>query len=453
MNSKSTKRALVSSALAMLVCVALLIGTTFAWFTDTASTSVSKIQSGNLDVTLEYAAGKTDGGETIWDSAEGKVLQFLVNGQMPPQKDDGTYAPILWEPGCTYELPALRVTNGGNLALKYKVQITGIKGDAMLNTVIDWTIGDVALGTEQHLAAGAANEFVIKGHMQETAGNDYMNKSIDGISVTVVATQDTVENDSYGHEYDKDAAYPVFANSQEDVNKAITDAAGKKVAISLPSQKTIALDNGIANESSKSRDITFVGNGTQTVDVITNAVSAEGGELNYQRGSSFTFENLTIQAGTGNFDGVVCDRLVYKNCTIKGKLTLYGEAEFINCTFDNTMENQYSIWTWGGTDVKFDGCTFNTNGKAILLYGRATESNPTNLAVNNCEFNDRNNGAAGKAAIEIGNDYNATYTLTVNRATVNGFADGKNTGSKLWANKNSMDAAHLSVTVDGTKVL
>ena len=88
-----------------------------------------------------------------------------------------------------------------------------------------------------------------------------------------------------------------------------------------------------------------------------------------------------------------------------------------------------------------------------MLYGRATESSPTNLAVNNCEFNDRNNGAAGKAAIEIGNDYNATYTLTVNRATVNGFADGKNTGSKLWANKNSMDAAHLSVTVDGTKVL
>ena len=93
------------------------------------------------------------------------------------------------------------------------------------------------------------------------------------------------------------------------------------------------------------------------------------------------------------------------------------------------------------------------SGKAILLYGRATESSPTNLAVNNCEFNDRNNGAAGKAAIEIGNDYNATYTLTVNRATVNGFADGKNTGSKLWANKNSMDAAHLSMTVDGTKVL
>ena len=55
MSSKNTKRALVSSALAMLVCVALLIGTTFAWFTDTASTGVNKIQSGSLDVELEYS--------------------------------------------------------------------------------------------------------------------------------------------------------------------------------------------------------------------------------------------------------------------------------------------------------------------------------------------------------------------------------------------------------------
>ena len=220
----------------------------------------------------------------------------------------------------------------------------------------------------------------------------------------------------------------------------------------MPASGTFTLDSGIAHEGDKSRDVTFVGDGSQTVDVITNAVSAEGGQLNYQRGSTFTFENMTIQAGEGNFDGVVCDELTYKNCTIKGKLTLYGKATFINCTFDNTMANQYSIWTWGGTDVTFENCTFNTNGKAILLYGQATASNPTNLVVNKCTFNDRNNGNAGKAAIEIGNDYNAAYTLTVNNATVNGFADGKNTGSKLWANKNSMDAAHLTVTIDGAKV-
>ena len=50
---KSTKRALITSALAILMCAAMLIGTTFAWFTDTASTAVNKIQAGNLDVALE----------------------------------------------------------------------------------------------------------------------------------------------------------------------------------------------------------------------------------------------------------------------------------------------------------------------------------------------------------------------------------------------------------------
>lgn len=239
----------------------------------------------------------------------------------------------------------------------------------------------------------------------------------------------------------------------ETLNDAITNASKDgNVSIKLPAESTVTLDNGIANESAKAKDLTFVGDGTQTVDVEAAAVDAEGGRLNYQRGSKFTFKNMTVQAGKGNYDGIVCDELVYKNCTIKGKLTLYGKATFINCTFENDMPNQYSIWTWGGTDVKFENCTFNTNGKAILLYGQATKAKPTNLTVNNCTFSDRNNGSAGKAAIEIGNDYNATYTLTINNITVNGFADGKNTGSKVWANKNSMDAEHLTVTIDGTKV-
>ena len=245
----------------------------------------------------------------------------------------------------------------------------------------------------------------------------------------------------------------------ETINKVITeskDAEGnvvKDVKLALPSDSTFELNNGLAHEGDKSRNVTIVGNGSQTVDVVTKAISAEGGQLNYQRGSSFTFENLTIQAGEGNFDGIVCNELTYKDCTIKGKLTLFGKATFIDCTFDNTMANQYSIWTWGGTDVTFENCTFNTNGKAILLYGGADGKNPTNLVVNKCTFNDRNNGTAGKAAIEIGNDYNATYSLTVTNATVNGFANGKNTGSKLWANKDSMDTEHLSVTIDGIKVL
>ena len=239
-----------------------------------------------------------------------------------------------------------------------------------------------------------------------------------------------------------------IVNSNEDLDAVISNT-GKKATIALGSNTNISLKNGIANEGVKSKDLTFIGDGTSTFDVVSDAVSAEGGELNYQRGSTFTFQNLTIKAGEGNFDGIVCDELTYYNCTITGKLALYGKATFINCTFENDMANQYSIWTWGGTEVKFEGCTFNTNGKAILLYGYG----PTNLIVSNCTFNDRNNGSAGKAAIEIGNDYNATYSLTTTNCTVNGFADGKNTGSKLWANKNSMDAEHLSVTIDGEKVL
>ena len=447
--STKTKKALRGSLFALFLCIVLLIGTTFAWFTDTASTGVNKIQSGRLDVDLQIKEGDK------WVSAEGKTLDFVKAAGHENEA-------ILWEPGCTYELPELRVVNKGNLALKYKIQITGIQGDEELNKVIDWTYsvsGEAvaSLDTERHLAAKTGEDDVfdtlkIKGHMQESAGNEYQDKAIDGVSITVVATQDTVENDSFNHEYDKNAAYPVVAKDQNEVNDIIKSATDKKATITIPANKTITLDNGIANERDKSRDITFIGDGTQTVDVVENAVTAEGGELNYQRGSSFTFENLIIQAGEGNFDGIVCDELTYKNCTIKGKLTLYGKATFINCTFENDMANQYSIWTWGGTDVTFKGCTFNTNGKAILLYGQATAAKPTNLVVNNCTFNDRSNGTAGKAAVEIGNDYNATYTLTINNATVNGFADGKNTGSKLWANKNSMDAAHLTVTIDGKKI-
>ena len=117
MTSKSTKRALLTSALAILMCVAMLIGTTFAWFTDTASTAVNKIQSGKLDVALEMS---TDG--TNWETAEGKTLTFKT-------ADNRAADQILWEPGCTYELPQLRVVNKGNLALKYKVVFSAINGD------------------------------------------------------------------------------------------------------------------------------------------------------------------------------------------------------------------------------------------------------------------------------------------------------------------------------------
>ena len=274
-------------------------------------------------------------------------------------------------------------------------------------------------------AEGAHTNFLADGYKSTQIGDSYFVTKAD---VTPVANQEGFE---------------------DVISKG---SVGTPIEIQAAPNSTIVLKTGLAHEGDKARNITIVGNGSQTVDVISGSKNAEGGMLSYQRGSSFTFKNLKIKAGEGNFDGVVCDELVFENCTITGKFTLYGKASFKDCVFENTMADQYSIWTWGGTDVTFDKCTFNTNGKAILLYGQATAAKPTNLVVKNCMLNDRNNGAAGKAAIEIGNDYNATYSLTIANCTVNGFADGKNTGSKLWANKNSMDAEHLSVTIDGTKV-
>ena len=482
---KTSRRALLTSVMALVMCLVMLVGTTFAWFTDSVTSGVNTIKSGNLDVELEYEVSKG-----TFEKVTGETNVFKT----------GT----LWEPGHV-EYAVLRISNVGSLALKYQLGVkvasettsTSVLGNelklsnylkfAVLNgdqcdldrdTMVATaeTSGAQLLSTgyakEDSINAGAEAKLVtLVVWMPTTVGNeanyDKANNAAQptiDLGISLVAKQDTVEEDSFDNKYDESASYGdvalVTPGTQEDLNNAIktpTNTAGesvKDVRVTLPANSNFTLDSGIAHEGNKSRNVTFVGDGSQTVDVATNAPASEGAEhLNYQRGSTFTFENVVVENGTGTYDGIVCDELIYKNCTIKGVTTLYGKATFINCVFENTMPNQYSIWTWGGTDVTFEGCTFNTNGKAILLYGQATAANPTNLTVNNCVFNDRNNGAAGKAAIEIGNDYNATYNLVVNNAAVNGFTDGKNTGSKLWANKNSMDADHLSVTIDGNKVL
>ena len=234
-NRKSTKRALLGSVVAMVLCLAMLVGATFAWFTDTASTGVNKIQAGNLDVQLVDENG---------NSLEGKTLEFKKAANAAEGEA------VLWEPGCTYELPAVYVKNNGNLALKYKVTITGINGSAKLNDVIDWTINDADLSADHSLAAGATSEaLTIKGHMKESVGNEYMNESIDGIAITVAATQDTVENDSFGNTYDKDAEYPIVAMDtlQELINNATEPVSAKLEgniagSLTVPQGKDVTLD-------------------------------------------------------------------------------------------------------------------------------------------------------------------------------------------------------------------
>ena len=283
-NRKSTKRALLGSVMAMVLCLAMLVGATFAWFTDTASTGVNKIQAGNLDVQLQYAtAWDENGNVTTWADAQGKQLEF--------KKAVGAEnEAILWEPGCTYALPELRVVNKGNLALKYKVAITGINGSAKLNDVIDWTINDADINlTEMQLKAGEEGAaFTIKGHMQESAGNDYMNESIDGIAITVVATQDTVESDSFNNTYDASATYPVVAvgdvntdgdtvlkDKEEDHTIQVTVPAGaldegvQSLKLEVVKSATPAGVQVASTESSQSYEVTMK-------DQSGNAVSTNG---------------------------------------------------------------------------------------------------------------------------------------------------------------------------------
>ena len=104
-NKRATKRALLTSVMALVMCVVMLVGTTFAWFTDTASTGVNKIQAGNLDIELAYKNSTTNG-------------KFKEASKETPVFDNNA----LWEPGHV-EYVVLKVSNAGNLALKYKLGI------------------------------------------------------------------------------------------------------------------------------------------------------------------------------------------------------------------------------------------------------------------------------------------------------------------------------------------
>ena len=287
----STKRALIASLLSLVLCVSMLVGSTFAWFTDTATTGVNTIQAGNLDVALEMYDG------AAWVSAEGKTLQFLVEGKIPAE---GTK--ILWEPGCTYSLPPLRVVNAGNLALKYEVVITGLNGDAKLNQAIDWTI----TGTEDgHLLAKESKEFSISGHMKEDAGNEYQGLTIDGISITVYATQYTYEKDSKDETYDTDAKFlytdadgNLLIGSADElvyfaktVNVDKVDYSGKTVKL------TADIDLGGRSWAPLmvNAALTFDGNGKTISNFV---VSGEKNVGFFGTATKCTIQNLTVRNAT-----------------------------------------------------------------------------------------------------------------------------------------------------------
>ena len=270
-------------------------------------------------------------------------------------------------------------------------------------------------------------------HVTFTSGDD----GVDGVAPT--ATWSISGAEGYNVFPVEDGA-PIYASSEQQISAAI----GAGIT-------EITLNEGeyVIPDSAKGKTVTFVGNGN--VKVVAENDGAAEGNCDYSlRGSTATFKNITITTTGTYFPGYAGLKGTFENCTINGVYTTYDSSTFKNCTFNFSGDN-YNLWTWGAAEVTLDGCTFNCDGKAVLLYGTAN----TKLTVNNCTFNDKGGLTDLKAAIEIGNDYGASYELIVNNATVNGFEindKGINTGTTLWANKNSMGTDKLNVVVDGVDV-
>ena len=397
---KSTKRALIMRAAAVLMSISMLIGTTFAWFTDTASTGVNKIVSGNLDIELQYATAwnAETGAPTAWDKAEGKVLNFRTA--------DNRTDNILWEPGATYQLPELRIVNNGNLALKYKIAIAGAKdanpnngvNDLMLLDVIDWTYsvegagGEAAaeLGTERHLNAKTTDSDVfdtltIKGQMQTTAGNEYQGLSIDGIGITVYATQNTYENDSFGNTYDANATYyPVIDLAglkdaiknggnvavDADVEVSSVDTVAQRTIISKPT--TLQLNKKITSPYEMGNNNTNFTALLVAADTTINA--GEDGGIDTQGGAYginvLSGANLVINGGT-YYGGGTAVQVQKGTVTINGghfavepfSDARYGYNFLLNCIDDNYKNDTAKIIVKGGTFVNFNPANCKAEGE------------------------------------------------------------------------------------------
>lgn len=234
----SLKRALFASVLSLILCFSMLVGSTFAWFTDSVSSDTNKIVAGNLDVELEYK--KVVGGvATDWAPVVGRSDIFDPNA--------------LWEPG-RIEVVYLKVSNLGSLALKYALSVTvanetvGLTeagqpvklSDHLVFTTVEmndaltvYTEEEAralaeagSKGMESYIGSTKALEAKDKAndedyvalivYMPKTVGNEanYRGTAVPTIAlgINLVATQYTNESDSFGPDYDAGAEFPIVDN-------------------------------------------------------------------------------------------------------------------------------------------------------------------------------------------------------------------------------------------------
>ena len=366
MKLKSKKSALLLSFTSLLLCFAMLAGSTFAWFTDTATTGVNKIVSGNLKVDIIGADS---------DAHIEKLNFTKATGAEGEQ--------LLWEPGCRYLTQGFRITNKGNLALKWKAQVN--KGTTAANEknadlldVIDFYLvtGTGENQTEQLLNefTGAlkktetSNVYYIKGVMKKEAGNDYQNLTLDGITITVYAMQDTVENDSFGDQYDADADM-----TPDNLDMMTVDG----VAVGDLTSAVKAASEGST--------ITFGKSTTEPMKLeLTEPMTLKG--ITFQAAPGVEIKGLQL-ISEKSATRLELDNITFKNITFTDAVKLgqdrvrYGPSKCSNITFENC---KFDL-----TDSK-DAATSRYAIKRSSANGTGTDesiSYTKGLTVKNCEFN------------------------------------------------------------------
>ena len=311
MSKKTTKRSLLTSVFALVLCVAMLVGSTFAWFTDTATTGVNKITSGKLDVKLSYLTNDNEWKEVTKDT------QLFDNN-------------ALWEPGHT-EVAYLKVENAGNLALKYQLSVNvanevagkNANGDDInLSKYINMGVvenqstafanrddaraavtdaGSIATTTKTGsiAAKGDAQYVALVVYMPETVGNEanYVGETAPSIDlgVTLVATQDTVESDSFGKDYDDKATYPVVAvaNVAQSGDTVLKDnETAPTVTATIPQGSTSASSLTLTVDKAATPGSIQVVTGTSAVSSSISLADQAGNAVTAAAGQFFT---LTMQ--------------------------------------------------------------------------------------------------------------------------------------------------------------
>ena len=434
-NQKATKRALLTSVMALVMCVVMLVGTTFAWFTDTASTAVNKIQAGNLKV----------------DIVDKEDIQAVS------ETEKARVDNVLWEPGATFNLDSFKIVNKGNLAFKYKVVISGVDGNAKLLKAIDFSvkIGDaekvaladwdgILLPEGKTATAGTKEEvketslITISGTMKKEAGNEYQGLSIDGIGITVYATQYTHENDSFGKTYDEGATYGTGATiiGLKGTYDSLTAAAK-----AWRESKDVVTSGG-----------TFGMNSLGTVDSIAWVVSGEvaigdgegvignnGARQSILGGGYFipavTVNNITIKgvndakiakAGDSYLVSAAGKNVVYENITFVDTVRIDSNPAnltFKNCKFEAGLRMPHSA---EAANVTIEKCTFTGNessGYAIFAQGPKNGSMES-FTIKGCEISNCQRGINVQAGNNAVVTINGNTIKNITGKTSNGFTYG-----------------------------